>query len=288
MLVLLGIATVGSLLTATWLAYRLRTQHFEHRNALHLEQQARTELEVSLHVRDRLMRSVSHDLKNPLHTISLAAQLLEMPLAQEQQRKQIAVIHRTVARADRIVLDLLDAARLQSGSVIPIDPGDVDVQPLLDELREAFELHAAEKQQQLICGEADGVCVRADRARLVRALSNLVGNAVKFTPRGGTITLKVHPRVDRVEFLIRDTGPGIPRHLLPVVFEPFAQAKGTASHGTGLGLAIANGIIRAHGSEISVMTSNEGTTATFVLPRAPHTVKRSRLSNAPQASNDAQ
>ncbi len=243
----------------------------EREQLLESERQARAQTEAALRMRDRVLRIVSHDLKNPLHTIGMAAEVLKMRLPDERRTQQLEIIRRTVDRANRMVMDLLDAARIQSGQAISIQPQPLPVGPLLAEAVEAFRLQAEQKCQRLVCETADGVShVLADNDRLHQVLSNLIGNAVKFTPEGGLIRVTAEPEANgMVRFSVSDTGPGIPQELLPRLFQPFAQAADTASLGTGLGLAISKGIVEAHGGEIQAHTvPGEGTTFTFTLPAA--------------------
>ncbi len=243
----------------------------ERQQLLQRERTAHAETEAALQMRDRVLRIVSHDLKNPLHTIGMAAEVLEMPLAEEQRAKQLAIIKRTVARANRMVLDLLDAARIQSGNAIAIEARPTEVRGLLVEATEAFRLQAEKKNQQLIFEVAGGtLVVLADHDRTLQAFSNLIGNAVKFTPEGGSIRVVAEPEGDgAVLFSVSDTGPGIRAELLPNLFTPFAQADDTASLGTGLGLSIARGIVEAHGGHISVSSElGTGTTFRFTLRTA--------------------
>lgn len=236
---------------------------------LEREQEAHRRTEAALQLRDRVVRIVSHDLKNPLHTIGMAAELLEMPLPEHQHEKQIGIIRRTVARANRMVTDLLDAARLESGRAIAISRTLVPVQSILAEAIEAFRFQAEQKNQQLTCDDLDPEAqLLGDHDRLVQALSNLIGNAVKFTPEGGHIRVKSETATDgSTRFSVADTGPGIAPDMLEHLFEPFTQARDTASLGTGLGLSIAQGIVHAHGGRIDVRSElGTGTTFTFVLP----------------------
>lgn len=237
------------------------------------ERLARQESDAALRLRDQVVRIVSHDLKNPLHTIGMAAELLDMPLAEEARSKQLAIIRRTVARANRMVNDLLDAARLQSGRTITVDPQPLDVHSLFKEAGEAFVFQAEARNQQLAFAVDFAVPpVLGDPDRLLQALANLIGNAVKFTPEGGRIHVSAGADADEedaVRFTVADTGPGIAADMLPHLFEPFAQARDTASLGTGLGLAITRGIVEAHGGHIAVQSEpGTGTTFTFTLPAA--------------------
>lgn len=233
------------------------------------ERTAREETEAALRTRDRVLRIVSHDLKNPLHTIGMTTELLEMPLPPEKHAEQIGIIRRTVNRAQQLVYDLLDAARVQSDKPMPIDPRPVEVRPLIDEAIEAFALQAEQKKVRLEQSVSDEVTeVVADRTRLLQVLSNLIGNAVKFTQEGGLIAVGVTlPGDDRVEFRVTDTGTGIAPEVVPHIFEPFTQARDGATLGTGLGLSIAKGIVEAHGGEITVESApGSGTTFCFTIP----------------------
>lgn len=256
------IAGIAEDITAQKLAEREREELLERERAAHAE------TEAALQLRDRVVRIVSHDLKNPLHTIGMAAELLEMPLTDEQRGKQLEIIQRTVARANRMVNDLLDAARLQSGRAISIARTPLEVQPLLAEAIEAFRFQAERKNQELSLDVPDAIPpVLGDRDRLDQALSNLLGNAVKFTPEGGRIRLTAAVHADGVSISVSDTGPGIPAELMAHLFEPFAQARETASFGTGLGLSITRGIVEAHGGAMSVESEpGLGTTFTFTIP----------------------
>jgi PAS domain S-box-containing protein len=236
---------------------------------LERERWARGELETAVRIRDTVLRIVSHDLKNPLHTLGMAAELLEMPLTREQRQKQIGVIHRTIRRANRLVLDLLDASRVQAGKGIAVEPTRLAVLPLVEEAIETFRLPAGEKQLRLTCDlTTDTPDVLADHDRILQVLSNLLSNAVKFTPERGNVRIKVERTgPEWVRISVCDTGPGIRPDLVPNIFDAFAQAKDTASLGTGLGLAIAKGIVEAHGGRIAVVSRpGEGATFWFTLP----------------------
>jgi PAS domain S-box-containing protein len=254
--------------TAEDITERKRVEE-EREDLLVRERQARAETEAALQTRDRVLRIVSHDLKNPLHTIGMTAELLEM-LPPEKRAQQIGILKRTVQRAQQLVFDLLDAARLQSDQPLAVEPEPTETAPLLAEAVESFSLQAEQKNLRLEDRLADGAeMVMADRRRLLQVLSNLLGNAVKFTPEGGLIRVEVEPHgPDAVEFSVSDSGPGIAREMIPNIFEPFTQARDGATLGTGLGLSIAKGIVEAHGGQISVESApGAGTTFRFTLPR---------------------
>ncbi|HEY8470149.1 MAG TPA: HAMP domain-containing sensor histidine kinase, partial [Longimicrobiales bacterium] len=219
-------------------------------------------------VRDEMLAFVSHDLRDPLHTIELSAGLLEAitPLDEETARKQLEIVKRSVQRADRLIDDLLDVARLEAGT-FSLECGPV---ASVEVAREALELHRgqAEKEGERLTAALPERLpdVWADRDRLLQVFSNLLGNAIKFTPRGGRIELGAEAADEHIRFWVRDTGPGIPPDQLPHVFDPFWQAKRRRG-GAGLGLAIARGIVEAHGGRIHAESElGMGTTIWFTIP----------------------
>jgi signal transduction histidine kinase len=238
------------------------------------EHVARTEAETAVRDRDQVLRVVAHDLKNPLHTISMVSQLLvDVPFSDAERQKQLGIMRRTVERMSRLVRDLLDATRVQSGHVIPLVTERVEVVRLIEDVIDSFRDQARDNGQRLEAKVARGVRpVLADRDRLLQVFSNLVGNGLKFTPEGGRVRIRADTDGEgAVRFSVDDTGPGIPAESLPHLFELFWQARDRrATLGTGLGLSIARGIVEAHGGRISVeSTPGEGSTFTFTVPAAP-------------------
>src|SRR5688572_3755791 len=238
------------------------------------ERKAREEAEAARRSRDEVLSVVSHDLRNPVNTVSMAASLLadpEIRLTPEQERKQIDVIRRSAQRMNRLIQDLLDVVRIEGGRMV-VRSRCEDVRPLASEVFEGFKGIAATKAIALDCeiaGELPRVSL--DRDRIVQALSNLLNNAVKFTPAAGRITLRVSRGPDGAcRFQVADSGPGIAAEHVPHIFDRFWQARHTAHLGTGLGLAIAKGIIDAHRGRIWVeSTVGAGSTFAFELPPAP-------------------
>jgi PAS domain S-box-containing protein len=228
--------------------------------------------------RDDLVAIVSHDLRNPLHTIGMAAGvLLEIAPPVDRRltsRRQLEVIQRAANRANRLISDLLDVARIQAGG-LAVEPVTVEVRSLVQEAVDAATPLASGGKLTVEREVADNVgTVSADRDRVLQVFGNLTGNAIKFTPKGGQITIRAETDGHEVKFAVCDTGPGIPPEHLPHVFDRYWQAKSTAKLGTGLGLSIAKGIVEAHGGRIWVESKpGEGASFIFTLPAAQPVVE---------------
>nr|WP_228530669.1 MULTISPECIES: HAMP domain-containing sensor histidine kinase [Myxococcaceae] len=231
------------------------------------------EAQEAVRTREEVLGIVSHDLKNPLGAMRLSAALLaQMAPADEagaRMRKHLATMERSVERMDRLIRDLLDFARLRGGR-LALEPHPQDVGRLLNDALTLLEPLAVQKGLQLhIAPTAPGLEVSCDRDRTFQVFSNLVGNAIKFTPEGGRVEVRARGASGWVHFQVRDTGPGIPQSAQPHLFEPYWQAEETAHQGAGLGLYITRGIVEAHGGTLWVeSTPGEGATFHFTLPRA--------------------
>ena len=223
--------------------------------------------EASIDAREQVLKIVSHDLRNPLHTISMCASLLlELPMPPEKQAEHLRRIKRAGERMNRLVQDLLDVAKLEAGRVA-ISARPVVVAPLVREAYEMLAPLAAEKEVKLETLVADGLQpIVADEGRVLQVLSNLVGNAVKFTPAGGRIVIRAEDAPGGVRFSISDTGQGMSPEQLSQIFGRFWQANPADRRGIGLGLSIAKGIVEAHGGRIWVESQpGAGTTFYFTL-----------------------
>lgn len=219
--------------------------------------------------RDHILAVVSHELRNPLNTVGMAATILkEMVPVAETGRKSIASILRAVARMNRMIQDLLDVSVIQMGR-LAIDPRPLDLRPVIEEAVEAFASEAAERGLTVGVELEEGLPqVRADRDRLFQALANLVGNALKATTQGGVVIGARSVDDREVVVSVRDTGPGIPAELQGRLFEPYWRGQSTYK-GAGLGLAIARGIVEAHGGRIWLESApGAGTTFYFTVPKA--------------------
>lgn len=228
-------------------------------------QQSKQRAEAATRARDEVLATVSHDLKNPVGTIFTSSSLLlEMPLPPDAQQRQIEIIRRTAERMDRLIMDLLDVSRMEAGR-FSIQPQPEHLLSMVAEARELLGPLAASRSISLgtRLPEHDAV-VHADRGRMLQVLSNLIGNAVKFTPEGGAVTVTAQVEDGVVRVSVADTGAGIPEEHLSHIFDRFWHS-GSAG-GSGLGLAIAKGIVEAHGGSIWVESSGSGTCFHFTLP----------------------
>jgi signal transduction histidine kinase len=249
----------------------------------------------SARVRDELMAVVSHDLKNPLATIQLAVNFLLEDIvpndaAHALEREQLAVITRTSERMHRLIRNLLDLSSADAGH-LQVDPSALDAFGLVQDALDAHRVLAAARGITL-AGDVDTALpsVLADRDRVAQLFSNLIGNALKFTPTGGRIVVSAARErdgglaeaapsaaatLDGLRFAVRDSGPGIAAADQPHVFDRFWQVRKTARSGTGLGLAIVRSIVEAQGGTVGVeSTPGEGSTFWFTLPIASDTSPR--------------
>ena len=226
----------------------------------------------ALQSREQVLAIVSHDFRNAVGAIATSTRLLlDADGSEEQRRRRLQTILRVCDRMTRLVRDLLDVARLEGGHLLNVEPSVNDPILLLKEACESSRGQTEEKMLSLRC-EFPGPLpqVWADHDRVLQVLSNLIGNAVKFTPEGGNVIVRAEAIDDSVRFSIADSGPGIRSEEVGRIFERFWQASRTASLGTGLGLPIAKGIVEAHGGKIWVESEpGIGTTFSFTLPARP-------------------
>ena len=208
-------------------------------------------LRQAVRAREEVVAVVSHDLRNPLATMTSAAELLlEIDLPEERRREHLEAIARSGDRMSRLIRDLLDVARIEAGG-LSVDPSPVSAEALLREAEE-MAVPMAREQELTVERRTDGELPRvlADRDRVLQVFSNLVGNAVRFTPPGGTITLRARSDGDEVVWGVDDTGPGIPPEDRAHLFDRFWQVDRSDREGAGLGLAIVRGIAEAHGGRV--------------------------------------
>jgi signal transduction histidine kinase len=241
-----------------------RAQSYDH------EREARRTAEILSRAREDVLGVVAHDLRNPLNLVSMTTQLLMEPdLTPERRKSTIAINARAVARMNRLIGDLLDVVRMEAGH-LTLDVGPADVTRVLVETIEAFQPRAAEQGISLVLSpEPPNIIVQADEERVLQLIDNLVGNALKFTPNGGRVSIGGFIDNNELRVTVADTGPGIPEEQRARLFDRFWQARGADRRGLGLGLPIAKGIAEAHGGRLWVeSTMGSGTTFHFAMPLA--------------------
>ena len=221
--------------------------------------------------------NVSHELRTPLTALRALMEPLRDGLVKtEEQRQQIYdVVLRETMRLSRLVSDMLELSRLQSGT-ISMSISDFPPLPLLETIRDTYLPYAEDYQKTFIYDVPDALpLVRGNPDRTQQVLVALLDNAFKYTPDGGKVTLAAVPEGDLIRITVRDTGIGIAEEDLPHVFERFYKAdKSHHGKGTGLGLAIAYEIMHTLGEEMSVTSApNEGSAFTFTLHLAPQTTE---------------
>ncbi len=236
--------------------------------AFRREQDALHAARKAVSARDELMGLVAHDLRNPLGAITMKATLLKRSADSDRARQHAESIENVARRMEYLIRTMLDVATLEAGK-FTVNLGRCAIGDLLKQTEELFGALAASKQVRFEHGTKEpGLTLLADRERVLQVLSNLVGNALKFTPPGGRVALSTERQGAMVCFSVLDTGPGIAADSLPRVFERFWMAT-PGKKGTGLGLFIAKGIIDAHGGRIWVESElGQGTRFFFTLPVA--------------------
>jgi signal transduction histidine kinase len=222
-------------------------------------------LERLFRTQQRLLADVSHELRTPLTAIRGNLDLIER--IGEADPESISAIQVEIERMTRLVGDLLLLARADSGG-LPLERRPVELDNILFEIYR--QIAVVNPPVEVKLSEVDQATVMGDADRLKQLFINLVENAIKYTPAGGTVELSLFKKDDKVHFEVRDTGIGIPPENLPHIFDRFYRvdkARARAHGGSGLGLSIAKWIATAHGGSIRVKSQpGEGTTFTVTLP----------------------
>lgn len=221
--------------------------------------------------RDEVLGVVSHDLRNPLSAITMCSRvLMDSPPADDSARRDLAkTIYESTVWMSRMIQDLLDVSAIEAG-VLSLVCHDEDVGPILTRATDLFTRTAAERGVTIVEDIPPSASIHVDAERIVQAVANLVGNAVKFTPRGGTVVIAVRQAGDGMQIAVEDTGRGMAAEEVSHIFDRYWHSRG-AGAGAGLGLAIAKGIVEAHGGHIDVTsTSGVGSRFVVVLPARDH------------------
>jgi signal transduction histidine kinase len=224
--------------------------------------------------RDLLLAMVSHDLRSLLGGIALTAQILQREFAEgdgpaASVRSRADKIQRLTARMNRLIGDLVDIASIESGKLV-VEPAPEDLRELLTEVVETFRLSAAAHQLTIEWDDPERpVMARIDHDRIVQVVANLLTNAIKFTAKGGTISLRLDVEGDSARVSVGDTGIGIPADRLEAIFDRFSQVGTTDRRGLGLGLYISRCLVESHGGRIwADSAAGAGSTFFFTAPRA--------------------
>ena len=222
----------------------------------------------AIDARDAVLGIVAHDLRNPVGTIQMTTDLLlEGVLPDEARGKYYGIIRRATDRMKHLIQDLLDVASIEAGH-LSLQVAPTAIPRMLDEVQETFAAEVNAKLQRLEFEVGDDLPMMSmDRGRMIQVFVNLIGNAVKFTPEGGLISVRAALLPDAVQFTVADSGVGIAADEIEHVFDRFWQSRRARRGGAGLGLAITRGIVEAHGGSIAVTSvAGEGTMFTVVLP----------------------
>lgn len=260
---LIGLLGGGLAVVFGWLASRsLQEMYARERAAVERAQRA-------VQAKDELLGIVAHDLRSPLTAITMKASLLGSELPDPELKARAESIVSVGKRTGVLVQTLLDAASIEAGR-FAVARDRCTLTAILNATLETFESIAAQKAITLT-GRIDSqeTVLHADRDRMVQALSNLVGNALKFTPKGGRVEVRGAQQCGRVLLTVRDTGPGIPPEHVSRVFERHWSADPQSKTGAGLGLYIARAIIDAHGGRIWATSDDGGAMFHVELPLAP-------------------
>ncbi|WP_373044465.1 sensor histidine kinase [Vulgatibacter sp.] len=233
-------------------------------------QQTEQALRKASEAKDVFLAAASHELRTPLTVVKAQTALTLRRLAKAggDAERSLTMIDRQIGRMVRLVEDLLDVGRLQSGR-LSLEWESFDLVELLSETRERMQLLSDAHPIELHAPEA--LPIEADRHRLEQVFTNLVANAIRYSPDGGSVRLDVADEGDRIRISVHDEGVGIPLDRQTEIFEQFGQAHGVRYGGLGLGLTIAAGIVGQHGGRIWVESDGKpgaGTTFHVEMPRA--------------------
>jgi PAS domain S-box-containing protein len=259
---------VGWIATLTDMTERKHVENDLRRTAALLEE-AKQDAELANHLKDQFLATVSHELRAPLNAVLGWAEMLRTGTLDENRRQRaLQAVYDNARRQARLIDDLLDVSRIVSGKM-QVTRTAVDlrvvVRAALETVQPSAEAKGINVQTDLDTSVGN---VLGDAARLQQILSNLLTNAVKFSPESGAVRLAIQRTDSVVEMIVSDNGKGIAADFLPLVFEPFRQADGSTTRaygGLGLGLAIVRHLAEAHGGTVAASSAGDGQGATFTV-----------------------
>jgi PAS domain S-box-containing protein len=225
---------------------------------------ARIEAETANRAKDEFLAMLGHELRNPLAPILTALELMKLR-PDESCTREREVIERQVKHVVTLVGDLLDVSRIARGKV-QLDRKPVDLARAIEKAIEAAAPLLDERRHRIVVDVAPGLWLDGDETRICQVVSNLVTNAAKYTPEGGTITVAAARKHGEIVITVRDTGVGIPPDLLPHLFDLFVQGRRTldrAEGGLGLGLAIVQSLVELHGGTVRARSDGPHTGSEF-------------------------
>ena len=227
----------------------------------------------AVRARDELVAVVSHDLRNPMTIISMLCGMMQKafssdgPHTSRRITSAIDTMQQASSRMNVLLDDLLDTSKIEAGRYT-ISPQPLEVSQIFEEALSLLAPLALDKAVELTFHAEPDLKISADPERLFQVLSNLIGNAIKFTPAQGKIGVAAMSNGDDIVFSVRDSGKGIAPEQLPHIFDRYWTAKEGNALGTGLGLYISQGIIKAHGGQLlAESTPGEGSEFRFTVPR---------------------
>jgi signal transduction histidine kinase len=245
------------------------------REAASREQEARAEAEQTNRLKDEFLAVLSHELRTPLNAVMGWTQILQAAGVTEPTAiRALVSIKRNAEAQQRLVEDLLDVSRIVTGK-FPLEWHPVDMRAAVTAAVETIRPAATAKNVRMTTALAPTVPVQGDAYRLQQVATNILSNAVKFTPEGGEVEVALAKGGDYATLTVRDSGEGIPPELRPHIFDRFRQgdSSSTRAHGgLGLGLAIARHIIEAHGGTIEALSAGKGQGSTFSIRVPTHTI----------------
>ncbi|HEY0156280.1 MAG TPA: GAF domain-containing protein [Thermoanaerobaculia bacterium] len=218
--------------------------------------------------KDEFLATLSHELRTPMTAVLGWSRMLKLGLSDTEAQVAIDAIEQSATAQAQLIEDVLDVSRIMSGK-LTFDPRPTDLRTVAQAAITTVHPAAVAKGIEILTAIPPMLPpVPADEGRLQQVVWNLLANAIKFTPRGGTVTLRIAHEGSLVRLLVADTGEGIDRAFLPYVFEPFRQADSSTTRphgGIGLGLAIVRSLVEMHGGRISVTSEGKGRGATFAV-----------------------
>lgn len=255
----------------TWTAIEKLRAEDQREQLLQREQEARDAAEKANQLKDEFLATLSHELRNPLNVIlGYSELLLRLPEIQQSMRltRMADALRRNAQSQSQLINDLLDLSRLQRGK-ISLNHEPVSLAAIIDNAVETVRADASAKGVDLRLNVGDQLLlVDGDRLRLQQIAWNILNNAVKFTPSGGSIEISLSSDIDRGVLVVKDTGQGIDPRFLPHVFEMFRQADGSNRRrhgGLGIGLALVKQLVQLHGGSITAESDGPGEGSRFTV-----------------------